>query len=377
MAIKPDLFNGTSVFSPGFGQTPFGTYDNQGTYNRDIESTAIWCARRLGYPTVEVELSNNSLFTCYEEAVTEYGAQVNRFNMRENLLAAKGNSTASNFTHKNILPNQGRLIALSKQYGAEAGSGGNVEWKSGFIETTANQQEYDLSALWAEVSESGKDIEIKRVFHQSTPASKRSSSPQFGSHRSLNSFGWGGTMAGVSFLSMPIYDDMLRIQQVEFSDTVRRSMYSFELINNKLKIHPVPRTSFKYHFQYIVTSDRSTLITDNGVSDFSNMKYDNMTYGHINDPGKQWIRKYALALSKTLLGQIRGKFTSIPIPGGDVSVDGDALRNEGAAEQEILISQLREDLDAVSRRNMMERENEVTDFQQNMLNKNPLNIYIG
>ena len=119
------------------------------------------------------------------------------------------------------------------------------------------------------------------------------------------------------------------------------------------------------------------MIVETAVSDYSNMGYDNMTYSNINDPGYQWIRKYTLALTKQVLGSIRSKYSSIPIPGAETTLDGDTMRSEGIAEAEALIANLREDLEAASRRNLMEKENEITDFQQGMLNKAPLNIYIG
>ena len=184
-------------------------------------------------------------------------------------------------------------------------------------------------------------------------------------------------MAGLNYLMLPLYDDLLKVQQVEFTDTIRKSHYSFELVNNKLRIFPRPSTEFKFYVQYIETVDRNTLITASAVSDYSNMGYDNMVYTNINDPGLQWIRKYTLSLVKQVLGSVRSKYSSIPIPGSDVNLDGETLRSEGAAEAEGLIAQLREDLEAASRRNLMEKENEITDFQQGMLNKAPLNIYIG
>tara|TARA_Y100001973_G_C5167588_1_gene317087 strand:- start:257 stop:1381 length:1125 start_codon:yes stop_codon:yes gene_type:complete len=369
------IYDGTPNFLPG--STPFGTYDREHSFQRDIESTTIWCANRLGYPIVDIEMQDTNFFACFEEAITEYSSQVNRFNIRENLLTAQGNSTASNFTHRNITPNLGRLIGLSKQYGSEVGSGGTVDWKHASIKTVKDQQVYDLDTVISAASHSGADIEIKRVFHQASPASSRFYDPQFGTNVALNAFGWSGTLAGVSYLSLPLYDDLLKIQEVEFSDTVRKSMYSFELINNKLRIHPTPLEEFDFYLQYILTADRDTLISEAGVSDYSNMRYDNMLYANINAPGKQWIKKYTLALAKTLLGQIRSKYASLPIPGAEVNVDGDTLRSEGAAEQEILLSQLREDLEATSKRNMLEAQNDSVDFQQNMLNKAPLNIYIG
>ena len=365
------IYDGSANVGNVSGSTPFGLYDTEGVYVTASANTADWCARRLGYPITDIEMQDIQFYACFEEAVTEYGAQVNRFNIRENLLSAKGNPTASNFTHKAITPNLGRLIGLSKQYGTEVGSGGLVDWKTGYITTTQSAdpahsgsyiQEYDLDdqAVFSQ-SVSGTDIEIKRVFHQKTPAQARHYDPQFGSQLALNSFGWGGTMAGISYLAMPLYDDLLKIQQVEFDDTIRKSMYSFELINNKLRIHPRPENEFKFYFQYIETSDRNTLATSSAVSDFSNMGYDNMTY----------------ELIKQVLGSIRSKYSSIPIPGAETTLDGDTLRSEGAAEAEALLAQLREDLEAASRRNLMEKEQEITDFQQGMLNKAPLNIYVG
>ena len=372
------IYNGTVALATVSGSTPFGLYDTDLAYVTASAQTALWCATRLGFPITDIEMSNLQFFACFEESVTEYSAQVNRFNIRENLLSAKGNSTASNFTHKSITPNLGRLIALSKQYGTEAGSGGNVDWRTGHINVTASQQEYNLDLVLtssADVVETD-DIEVKRVFHQSTPAEARRYDANMGMDYSTNQFGWSGTL-GTQYLAMPIYDDLLKIQQTEFSDTVRKSHYTFELINNKLKIFPRPASSFKFYIQYIHTTDRDTLIVETAVSDYSNMGYDNMTYSNINDPGYQWIRKYTLALTKQVLGSIRSKYSSIPIPGAETTLDGDTMRSEGIAEAEALIANLREDLEAASRRNLMEKENEITDFQQGMLNKAPLNIYIG
>ena len=372
------IYNGTVATSSVSGSTPFGLYDTDQTYVTASAQTALWCATRLGFPITDIEMSNLQFFACFEESVTEYSSQVNRFNIRENLLSAKGNSTASNFTHQSITPNLGRLIALSKQYGTEAGSGGQVDWRTGYINTTGSVQEYDLDLMLtssADVVETA-DIEVKKVFHQGTPAEARRYDTHLGLDYSTNQFGWGGTL-GVQYLAMPIYDDLLKIQQTEFSDTVRKSHYTFELINNKLKVFPRPDSSFKFYIQYIHTSDRDTLITESAVSDYSNMGYSNMTYSNINDPGLQWIRKYTLALTKQVLGSIRSKYSSIPIPGAETTLDGDTMRSEGIAEAEALIATLREDLEAASRRNLMEKEQEITDFQQGMLNKAPLNIYIG
>ena len=102
-----------------------------------------------------------------------------------------------------------------------------------------------------------------------------------------------------------------------------------------------------------------------------------MLYTNINDPGKQWIRKYTLALTKELLGNVRSKYGSIPIPGAETNLDGDTLRSEAAIEKENLITQLREDLDAASRRNLLERQQEESEFMNQTMNKIPYGIYIG
>ena len=369
--------------------TPFGLYDSDNIFTGSAVSTAKWCAKRLGYPIVDIELQSGSFFACFEEAVTEYSSQVNRFNIKENLLFLKGNNTGSSYTHVNVKPNLGRSIEISKQYGAEAGVGGDVTWYSGSVAVSSGSgQEYDLDALWGAVSESGKTMEIKRVFYQASPAITRFFDPYVGTGTAtsqlLGSFGWQNASPAVYYLMMPMYDDMLRMQAIEFNDVVRKSAYSFELINNKLRIFPKPTNSSPYnlYFQYILTEDRSQPYKNRAsasaeVSDFSNVPYDNMTYNQINDPGKQWIRKYTLALSKELLGGIRSKYSAVPIPGGDVTVDGDTLRTEAASEKEVLISQLREDLEQASRRNMLERQKEESEFQRETINHVPLNIYIG
>ena len=166
------IYDGAANSGSVSGSTPFGLYDTDLTYLTASANTANWCAKRLGYPVTDIEIQNIQFFACFEEAVTEYSAQVNRFNIRENLLSAQGNSTSKDYTHKLIDPNLGRIIGLSKQYGSEAGSGGTVDWRTGHVVTTASQQTYDLTAVLtgSDGSAETNDIEIKKVFHEITPA---------------------------------------------------------------------------------------------------------------------------------------------------------------------------------------------------------------
>ena len=369
------------------GNTPFGLYDSDTTFQSDAPKFATWASRRLGYPIMAIELQDVQFYTCFEESITEYSAQVNQFNIRENLLSLRGQATGSNVTHKVVTPNLSSNIRIAEQYGTEAGVGGTVDFKSGSITVDSGSQVYDLNSLWATPSESGEAIEIRKVYYEAAPAVHRYFDPYAGtgagSYNMLDSFGWGGMTPAVQFMMMPIYADLLRIQAIEFNDQVRKSAYTFELRNNKIRIFPNPASSYKLWFEYILKGDRDNpLQTQFGqgisrVSDYSNVPYDNMQYQYINDVGKQWIRKYGLALSKELLGMIRSKYGSIPVPNAETTLDGDTLRGEATTEKEALVTELRENLEAASRKMMLEADSEESTRLQEKLQKVPLPIYIG
>ena len=383
------IWPGSSSFSAG--QTPFGLYDSDtdfsGSGASSVDRFANWAAKRLGYPIMAIELQDTQFYTCYEEAITEYSAQVNQFNIRENLLSLRGHATGSNVTHKRVTPNFADAIRISEQYGTEAEVGGTIDFKSGSVDVVSGSQTYDLNKLWAEVSESGNSMEVRRVFYQEAPAVHRYFDPYAGtgagSYNMLDGFGWGNMTPAVQFMMMPIYADMLRIQAIEFNDQIRKSAYTFELRNNKIKIFPEPTKNYKLWFEYILKSDRDNPLqtqfsgSADVVSDFSNVPYDNMQFKFINDVGKQWIRKYGLALTKELLGMIRSKYGSIPVPNAETTLDGDTLRTEAQTEKEFLVTQLRENLEASSRKLMLEADSEEATRLQEKLQKVPLPIYIG
>tara|TARA_B100001564_G_scaffold229564_1_gene193701 strand:+ start:148 stop:1302 length:1155 start_codon:yes stop_codon:yes gene_type:complete len=369
------------------GNTPFGFYDTDSEFQSEAPKFATWCAQRLGYPLMNVELQDIQFYACLEESVSEYSAQINQFNIKDNLLTLQGQSTSSNLTHKRVTPNLGRSVFLSQAYGTEAGVGGLVEVKSGSVDIVSGSQTYDLNALWADVSESGNAIELQRVFYEETPAVQRYFDPYAGTGAGtmnlLDQFGFGNYSPAVTFLMMPVYADMLRLQAIELNDQIRKSAYSFQLRNNKLRIFPRPDSTYKLHFEYVVRSERdNALITEHSgssdvISDFSNVPYDNMKFTSINDVGKQWIRKYGLALTKELLGIVRSKYGAIPIPGAETSLDGDTLRSEASAEKEALVTQLREILEQTSRKALMEADKDESEFLQEKLKKVPYPIYIG
>ena len=372
--------------SAASGSTPFGFYDTDAQFQTQAPKFAEWSAKMMGYPLVDIELQDINFYACFEQAISEYSAQVNQINIRDNLLTMQGQPTSSNITQRIVTPTMGRTVALSEQYGTEAGVGGNVDWKDGSFYTTAYTQSYDLQDF-AVVSESGAPIEIKRIFHDGTPAIARYFDPYAGtgagSYNMLDNFGWGNMTPAVQFMMMPIYADLLRIQAIEFNDQVRKSAYSFELINNKLKLFPIPTSRFRVIFQYVLRSERDDPTRQPSgsdpsvISDYSNIPYNNLTYSSINSVGKQWILKYGLALVKEMLGMVRSKYQSLPIPNAEVNLDGETLRAEAIAEKEQLITELRETLEQVSRKTLMENDKEEAENLQEKLKNVPLLIFVG
>ena len=377
------IYPGSSSFATG--STPFGTYDSDLVFQSDAPKVANWCAKRLGYPIQNVELVDESLFACFEEATSEYAAQVNQYNIRNNLDTLKGNPTGSNYSGKLVQgSNLADIIGISDAYGTLVGVGGNTDIKKGSIDMVAGQQTYDLDVLFANVSESANRIDVVKVFHEPPPASARFFDPYAGSgvgnKNLMDEFGFGNMSPASQFVMMPMFQDLLRMQAIELNDTIRKSAHSFNITNNKLQIFPIPANDEKMWFEYFVRKEfieNSTNVQSDVVSDYSNIGYNFIPYSFINDVGKQWIRKYTLALTKELLGAIREKYSSVPIPGSEISLDGAALRAEASTEKDALVEQLRENLDELSRKNQFEIRNNESNFQQEMLRKVPLAIYVG
>ena len=368
------------------GNTPFGFYDEDSVFQTDAPKFATWCAKRMGYPITAIELQDSQFYTCFEESITEYSAQVNQFNIKDNLLSLKGQSTSSNLTHKRLSNTMGEQIFLSETYGSEAMVGGTVSTYKDKIKINSGYQYYNLNTLLSYIIGMGA-IEVKKVFYEADPAINRYFDPYAGTgqqtNNMLDAFGFGGSSPAISFVLQPIYADLLRVQAIEFNDQIRKSAYSFELKNNNLRIFPTPSSNGNFWIEYSKVTERDNVLrtrysgSADTISDISNAPYNNMTYKQINDVGKTWCRKYGLALSKELLGMVRSKYGTIPIPNSDVSLDGDTLRAEATAEKEVLLEQLREMLDQTSNKALLEADRESSEHLQEKLKKVPYPIYIG
>lgn len=366
------------------GSTSFGFYDNDSQFQHDGPRVANFCVRKLGYPAITVELDSGSIFECFEEAINEYSAQVNQFNIKDNLLEVKGINTDVNLTHLNVASSMGTVIKIAESYGTAAGLYSNVEYHTGSIDVVANKQTYNIDQLFTNIHHPNKNITITRVHHYAPAALARYYDPYagtgMGTYSTMAEFGFDNMSPATTFLVMPIFEDILRIQAIEFNDVVRRSAYTFKLYNNHLKLFPIPRNNFKLWFEYYIDEDRNNAtpaFESGSMSDFSNVTYNNMQYSNINDVGKQWIRNYALALCKELLGYIRRKYNNVPIPGGELSLDGDTLVSDGKEEREALITQLREMLEETSKKALIEAKQSEAENQADLMRRIPTKIYIG
>lgn len=375
------IWPGSSSFAPG--ETPFGFYDYDVDFQRDADKVANFCTRRLGYPLVDIELQDISFYAAFEEAITTYGNEVYAYQIRDNQFDLLGVSTSTPLNNAIITPSFQSVIRLSKQYGAEAGSGGNITYYKGSIPLTASIQDYDLKQ-WALQQGIAGGIEIKRVFYEAPPAVVRYFDPYagtgYGYQALFDSFGFGSFSPAINFLMMPLNYDLQTLQAIELNDMVRRSNYSFELKNNVLSVFPIPNNSdAKMHFEYIKVSERISGQAEEGggASNVSNMPYTNPSYIQINSVGRQWIFEYTLALVKEILGLVRGKYSNIPIPNSEVTLNQQDLLSQAAADKVRLIEKLRQYLDETSRQASLERKAAEADFAFNEISKVPFTIYVG
>tara|TARA_R110000803_G_scaffold15045_4_gene41828 strand:+ start:2601 stop:3740 length:1140 start_codon:yes stop_codon:yes gene_type:complete len=374
------IYDGSPSWATGL--TPFGFYDSEPQFQTDAVKVAKFCAQRLGYPLTDIELQDMSFFTAFEEAVTVYGNELYSYQIRDNQLTLEGLPTSSNLNTSIITPSFEPIVKLTEMYGAEAGTGGNVTYYTGSFPLTASKQTYDLKE-WAIDQGITGSIEIKRVFYENSPAIGKIYDPYLGNGLNLmSSFGFGGMSPGIgAFMMMPTNFDIAMIQAIEISEQVRRSNYSFELKNNNLTIFPVPTTgSGNFRFEYINREERiagSATNTPGNVTNVSNSPYSNPTYTSINSVGRQWIFEYALAISKEMLGYVRGKYSNIPIPNSDVTLNQGDLITAATAEKNSLIERLRAYFDETSRKSLLERRSQEAEFKQTELKQVPYTIYIG
>lgn len=406
---KP-IWPGSSSFTTG--STPFGFFDADPLFQQHADSFAKYAAQHVGYPIMDVELIDINFYTAFEAAVVEYSNQVNQVNIVNNLVNTLGVQTGSSFlqgqsfTGAAIGTSLNFITKLSRAYGTEADSGGTVKWRKAKVTVEPGVQTYSIRkavsaslALESSSLSNTSSIEIKRVLHNAPPAITRYFDPfvgtGLGSQQLMDSFNFGGFSPSISFMMMPIHADLLRLQAIEFNDQIRKSHYSFEIHGDDIKFWPIPTTgtgssasSIHYNevwFEYLFEEEKSkdailfgnTALLNGVVSDASNIPYTYQPYGSINDMGRAWILKYGAAIAKEMLGFVRGKYSSIPIPNAEVTLNGSELVSQGQSEKEALVTQLREFLDKLTKEQMLIRQNAESTQTNEILAKVPLKIYVG
>lgn len=402
------IWPGSSSFTTG--STPFGYFDSDAMFQDHADKFATYAATIVGYPITDVELTAFNFYTAFEAAIIEYSNQVNQTNIVNNLINTMGVQTGSSFldssgfTGKQIGTSLNYIVKLSKVYGTEAESGGYTKWYSASIDIETGIQTYSIrNAVSESFAKIGKilsdssSIEIRRVVHHPPPAIVRYFDPfvgtGLGSQQLLDAFDFGGFSPSVNFMMMPMHADLLRLQAIEFNDQIRKSHFTFEIHGDDIKIYPVPGTPGtvgvpyfgKIWFEFMFEDEKAnnallfgnTALLNGVVSDASNIPYKYQTYSTINDMGRSWILRYGVAIVKEMLGFVRNKYSSVPIPNGEVTLNGAELLQQSQTEKTELITQLREFLDKLTKEQMLIRQNAEATQMMELLAKAPLRIYVG
>lgn len=388
MAVNIPIWEGSSSFSAG--ATPYGFYDADIDFINEVDSAAKWAAQRLGYPINDVELQDIHFYAAFEEAIIEYGYWVNTYQGIDNLMNLQGASTTSSVTQKFVTPSLQSVFNLSTQYANAAGIGGTLVHYTGSIAIKKGQQVYDLKSYPDMTLETGSfstdTFVLRKVFHNRVPAQLRQYGggmvdSGLGVTNVLDEFGFASPF-GDEYLLMPLYYDALRMQSIELNDLIRRSSYSFALNGDRLRIFPIPTSDYDLHIHYTLNTDDIDNMVNSGngsdvISDHSNMPYSNLEYSKINAIGRQWIRNFFLAICKETLGRIRGKYSEIPIPGREISLNYSDLLSEAEGEKGDLREQIKEILDEMSKSRQIERRLEEARNLSELLQFVPTKIYRG
>lgn len=379
-----------STFSTVFtvGQTPFGIFDSDSQFQADAGKLVAFVSRKLGESQIQVELSSSDVYVAFEESCLEYSATVNMYQAKSVLSSLLGSATGTLGGQQNRYPQLSLewQRRMAQAYGDEAMVGGNRPLYSASIGMTTTTQDYDLQTL---INPTGSDglprrMIIRDIFHFSPLSAFRFFGTTSAINYMHNQFGFESFTPETIFYLLPIWEDILRGMQFETSNRVRRSNYSYELHNNVLKVFPIPTTALNLHFTYHLADESpfgGTGVnkdkTVDGVANISNVPFGNIEYSKLNSISKTWIWKFTLALCKETLGYVRRKMMSIPIPNGELTLDGEALVQDAHMEMETLRSDLKEMLEATTYDKLYAKEAEQAAALAESMKFVPLAIWVG
>lgn len=381
-------------FSGTVRPTAMGIFDADPIFQEDADKMIYHVQRNLGTSEIESELEARQIWGAFEQATIEYSQTINSAHLRNHLLDLLGSPTGSLSGSENILPLNNSIELARKytmQYSSELGVGGPYPWYTGSVTTVPGTQKYDL---WSAVSGAltgafeGRSIVIRKVHHYEPTAAYRFFDTTSIMNYLGNAMHFESYTPETIFYMLPIWEDVLRGMQLSLNQRVRRSNYSFDLKGYELTVYPTPSRDSKLWFEYTITNDPTGLLgsvsgssTIKGykskgvVSNISNAAFGHIGYRDINSIGKSWIWRMTIAMCKEVLGQIRNKYDSLPIPGGSISLNGAQLLNDGRTDQVNLRLELKELLDQMAYKNLMSEKTEIEETQRLALTRVPLMIY--
>ena len=286
---------------------------------------------------------------------------------------------------------------IGDAFSTDTGTGGYNTVYSASVTTKVDQQDYDLQTIVATSASSDASVPyygkvnnskvlITKVYYKTPAAMWRF----YGYYGGLNTVGnlqnYGQYADDSQFQIVPVWQN--KLQSMAFEDAIytRNAHYSYELRNNKLRIFPNGTTASptKIWFQFVIKNEKDIWDDDNdrqtnttGINNMNTLPFENIPFKNINSMGKQWIRRFALAVSKEILGYVRGKFGSIPIPGESITLNGAELISQGKEEQNNLREELKTVLDELTYARLAEQEAGMSDSAVKVQEKAPLTIFVG
>ena len=374
----------------------FGTDSQEFSLSADLtslsaESTEIvkWVRYRLGEPKIPVELDNNQIFAAFEESNIEYGAIVNKAqaaNWLSTLYGLNGDFDTQNLTNKLPYPTLDYLMRLANPYASEAGVGGVQNQRMAKIVIQPNTTDYNLLTDFVDketndtvenyiTSIGAGNIEVRNVLHHEPSSIYRYFDPFSSANLMSQEFGYESYAMQTAFYMMPIYADVLRSGMLETNDRVRRSNHSYHIAGDRIRILPQPSSPLTVWIEYTARMDPFNPDfaaaggdpTVNGINSIHNIPFTDISYEDCNATGKSWIRQYCLSVSMEMLGRIRRKFSSIPIPNGEIQLDGDALIQEATERQMRLKEELKEELKELNNVELMQRQADMAEAMERQM----------
>jgi len=380
-----------STFVTTLNPTPFGFFDSDTNFQSEADAMVTFVKRRLGDDILSVELTKKQIWSCLEESFLEYGSIVNQYQAKSQLLSLLGSQTGSldEATQKFPRDTLNYIIRLAEPYAVEAGLGGTYNSVSGAIALRQNVQDYDLytdlrdpstniPVVSSSLNPGNRKMRIFEVMHFNPSAAYRFFDTTSAINYLNNEFSFESFTPETVFYVLPVFEDILRGGQMNLSNRVRRSNYSYKITGTKIRIFPSPTAVDPLNLFIRVGFENDPLnpsIPDGsitGVSNLSNVPYGNFTFAKVNSIARQWVRQYALALCKELLGMIRSKFGSIPIPGAELQLDGADLKSTAKEEKDKLRTDLKEMFDSMTYNKLIEIKSAEVDNLQKILKATPI-----